>query len=1742
MTNNESAKLNDSPAFIPEKTITYNESIVNTTTNGDQVNAYSIGLKDGGWVVAWQSNDGSNDGIYAQLYSSNGLAIGSEFRVNYQASDTQSDVSLAALEDGGFIVTWQSLSKDSSYLQDGSAWSIHAQRYSTYGKAIGGEFVVNSYSYLTQSYPDVTALKDGGFVISWQSINQDGSGYGIYAQRYNQDGSKVGSEFRVNNVTSGDQVYPKITALEDGGFIIAWEVEQDNNIYFKRYYPNGSNDEVKVIEGDSNLYNPKITGLKDGGFVVTWYKYVSGNIYDAFAQRYSNSGQAVGSIFTVNTTTLAEQYNTSVAALKDGGFIISWTSYSKEAGSFSHNIYAQRYGSDGQKLGSEFKVNSYNTSRQDLSSVAALEDGGFVISWQSSDQDGSGYGIYSQRYFADGTKAGSNISTLDIDEDIASLAIAIGASDVDGDVLTYSLKENYLPQKGVVTFNQTDGSYIYTPNSNENGKDSFIILVEDGNGGTNELKVNVDISSKNDLPVLNLSSTTVEKNGSVVVDVLSSAFDADGDNLKIIATSNSLHGVVSIFIAEDGKQKIKYIPNSGYSGNDVFSYTVRDSNGGYVTKNMSVAVSGNNSPVFLESSLATTYVENLVSSGNHQDMSAVIGLKDGGYIVAWQSSDQDGSGYGVYAQRYNSIGGTVGSEFLVNTTTVNHQKLPAIAALQDGGFVVVWESYGGSSVGYTTYGQRYGIDGLKVGSEFKVNYDSSNGDFPFSSVAALSDGGFVVSWKISNQIYFRSYSSDGQPSSYKGINDELTVLGEYNPSIIGLKNGNFAVLCDSSPDSSSKNFFQIFSHDGQAITNATSINEGGQYIAATVLENGNFIATWQSYNDSGFMVYAKIYSADGQTILNQFQIDNSGYYYIEQSSPAITALKDGGFIVSWQESDSSSSGVYAQRYSDAGLKIGSKFRINTTTIDVQERPSIAALEDGGFIVTWQSYGSSYGIYSQRYNSDGSVVKTAYTASSTASSSKLVNEDNSFSETIAAVDNDGDILTYSLKENYLPSKGTVTFNQVNKTYTYTPYQNQNGNDSFVVLISDDKGGTAELSVSVVVNAINDAPIANLIVATTDEDASKVIDVLSQASDIDGDVLTILSVTQGVNGAATIFTDIDGKQKIKYNPNANYNGSDVITYTISDNKGGNVTKELVVNINSVNDAPTIQSQIISQIIKTTETLSYQIPSNLFSDIDGDTLTYSATLTDGSSLPSWLSFDGSKFSGTPTNSDIGVLAISLTATDPFGASVLQSFNIAVESINQNVSGTGGDDVIETGIGNDVISSGGGDDAIYAGDGNDNIYGDDGADIMEGEGGNDKLDGGSGNDIISGGEGDDEISGGDGNDIITGGSDKNNSNNIRNNYLANILSYSDNDLINGNAGNDEIYAGDGNDVVNGGSGDDKINGGAGNDDLTGGGGNDITHGDEGDDVIYGALGDDELYGDAGNDKIVGSDGNEKAYGGDGDDVILGNIGTDELHGGMGKDLINGNQNNDIIFGDVDDDTLDGNQGDDIVYGGDGADNIRGSNGRDKLFGDAGNDWMSGGADDDELHGGEGNDFLEGAVGNDLLFGGDGDDTICGNDGNDVIDGGAGNDIILGHYGSELIHGGNGDDNIEGNQDNDILHGDEGNDRIRGGIGDDTLIGGLGVDTLIGAVGRDVFVFENLDDSTSSASDLILDFIQGEDKINVSAFGFSEISKGLGSNVSGNGLEYHFEGNETIVKDIDSNFSFKLNGNINLNYDDFNF
>src|SRR6185369_12731177 len=152
----------------------------------------------------------------------------------------------------------------------------------------------------------------------------------------------------------------------------------------------------------------------------------------------------------------------------------------------------------------------------------------------------------------------------------------------------------------------------------------------------------------------------------------------------------------------------------------------------------------------------------------------------------------------------------------------------------------------------------------------------------------------------------------------------------------------------------------------------------------------------------------------------------------------------------------------------------------------------------------------------------------------------------------------------------PANGTLTLN-ADGSFDYAPTANFNGDDSFVYTASDGVATSAETTVTIHVQAVNDAPVTQSDSYSTDEDTTLVVDatgsVLANDSDVDGDTLTAALVTGPAHGTLTLNSD----GSFNYAPEANFNGSDSFVYQASDGTLTSSDTTVTITVNPLNDAP-------------------------------------------------------------------------------------------------------------------------------------------------------------------------------------------------------------------------------------------------------------------------------------------------------------------------------------------------------------------------------------------------------------------------------------------------------------------------------------------------------------------------------------------------------------------------------------------
>ena len=916
----------------------FGERQVNSFIDGEQLNATVASLSDGGYIVTWDSDlqDGNGDAIIAQRYDSNGGIVGPEFLVNTSVAGQQQDPSAAGLNTGGFVIAWSSNGG-----QDGSGTGVFAQRYNSDGTTAGTEFQVNTEFSSTQNDPQVTALTGGGFVISWTSNNSgsagDGSSRGVFAQLYDASGVAVGGEFRVNEQTDGAQDTSSISATSDGGFVVVWDSDTSGGA------GDGSNSGV-------------------------------------FGRRYDSSGVAQGGEFQVNTETNDEQYIADVAGLTGGGFVVTWRSNGAQDDAGS-GIFAQRFNAAGIAVDDEFRVNEGTSSNQREPAVIGLSDGGFVIAWaDDSGRDGSSTGVFAQQYNAMGNRidgefqvntefsGGQGLPGLAaLSNGAFVVAWQSGTSGTAGDGSgngifhrIYGDPADFITQ-GVPIVEGINANVTFAENAVNAAPqlldaDQAIAITDVDSTDFDTGTLLVSRISTVPVPLLDQFNSPDELTQDQIgirnvgtgvgeISVTGATVFYEGTSIGTIVADGADGGALEVqFNANSTPTAVEaLLENLTYANvsDDPLAerrYRLQLSDGDGATSEPVVITINVTEEQDGAEKVGTERIVNSFTD-NAQDGASIAVLTNGGYVIAWESDLQDSSIDGIFAQRFDANGVLVGPEFQINDTIVGDQDDVQLTGLTGGGFVAVWRDASGTDgSGSGIFAKRFDNDGNALGGEFQVNSEFSSAQNE-PHVAALNNGGFVVTWTSNNS----GTAGDG---SLDGI-----FLQRFNA--LGVPQGIET-----------------------QVNTETASNQRGSSVAATT---DGFVVTWYSATsgtagdgDSNG-VFAQRYDTNGVAQGGEFQVNTETTN--AQDIPVVAGLTGGGFVIAWESSgaqDGSGTGIYAQRYDAAGNAVDDEFRVHEFTTGEQLDPQVVALANGGFVVAWYD-GWNGEVRGQQYAADGNRI-------------------------------------------------------------------------------------------------------------------------------------------------------------------------------------------------------------------------------------------------------------------------------------------------------------------------------------------------------------------------------------------------------------------------------------------------------------------------------------------------------------------------------------------------------------------------------------------------------------------------------------------------------------------------------------------------------------------------------------------------------------------------------------------------
>ncbi len=710
---------------------------------------------------------------------------------------------------------------------------------------------------------------------------------------------------------------------------------------------------------------------------------------------------------------------------------------------------------------------------------------------------------------------------------------------VDPDSHTMSVTA--APLHGTVNLNAATGEYTYTPAENYNGMDSFTVTVVDEHAAEVVKTVEITVNPVNDPPEAENDSSSVSEDHSVVIDVLGNDDDIDltreGDDLTIKSVDNVDNATVEI--AADGKT-LTFIPAADWFGEESFTYTVTDRNNATDTATVTVTVNPVNDPPHI-SDVGNQTIQEDTSTGALTFTVTDVDNNDADLVVTAATSN------GTVIPLSSIVFGGSGTNRTVTITPVGNKN--------------TWDRIGGA-------------------------------DQPVTITLTVSDGSLTDSDSFLVSV---TPKNDGPIAR----NDMATVVEDNSITISVLAN-------DSDVD---------ISNEGDELT-ITKV-EGYNHADVQITGGGKTLSFTPELNwtDPVEFTYT-ISDSSGATDTATVHVDITAV----NDAPTISDILDqiidedtstGAISFTINDVDTSlSSLAFTVTFSDesvvpnANIVIAGSETTRTVTITPLENKN-----------TWnKTTASDDPITITIEISDGALldtdtflltVKPVNDAPRANNDSISIDEDDSATtvsvlanDTDVDISNEGDDLTIKSVSGAL--HGTINTATDKKTFTYKPDANWNGTENLSYTIVDNKGGESTAAVTIIVQAVNDDPVAQNDAASTQEDQSISILVLANDSDIDisqeGDSIQIKETSGVDHGTVTIARD---KQSLTFNPENDWSGTEVFTYTIIDENNGTDSASVTVTVSAVDDDPEAKDDTFTVL----EDSSTSVLDVLANDADAD-----------------------------------------------------------------------------------------------------------------------------------------------------------------------------------------------------------------------------------------------------------------------------------------------------------------------------------------------------------------------------------------------------------------------------------------------------------------------------------------------------------------------------------------------------------
>ncbi len=825
-------------------------------------------------------------------------------------------------------------------------------------------------------------------------------------------------------------------------------------------------------------------------------------------------------------------------------------------------------------------------------------------------------------------------------EDAAvTVAVRANDTDADGDTLTITTAT---AANGTVVIN-ADGTITYTPNANFNGTDTITYNISDGNGGTSTAIVTVTVTPQNDAPTAVPLPARANVDADVVsVPVAGNFTDLDGDTLSFTATGlptglsiNSATGLIQGTIAPSASQD---------APNGIFTVTVTasDGNGGTVSTTFSWTVT-NPPPVAVDD----------INIATPEDTSIVI-------PVLTNDSDPDGDNLTVTTASAGN--GTVTINPL--TGAITYTPNPDFNGVDTITYTIS-DGNGGTATATATVtvgavndapvstalSPQNNVDGAAVSLPVAASFsDVDNATLAFSAT------GLPAGLTIDPATGLISGTIDRNASQPNGGLYSVTVTAT---DAGGLTTSQTFVWTVTNPPPLAVNDTASTAEDVAVNINvrANDSDPDGDPLTITTASAGNGSVVIQP---DGTITYTPNANFNGTDTITYTISDGNGGTSTATVTVTVAPRNDPPVAVDDATSTNEDTPVTIPLLSNDSDLDGDPLTVTTAT-----SPDGTVVINANGTVTFTPNPNFNGVATINYTiSDGNggtdtaiatvIVRPVNDAPVAVGDTATTREDTPV--TINPLGNDtdvdGDPLTVT---SAVSPNGQVVVNP-DGTITFTPDPNFSGTTTVTYTISDGNGGTSTATVTLTVTEVNDPPVAVNDNVSTREDFPVTIPVLLNDSDADNDPLT---VTRAVAGNGTVVINPNGT--ITYTPNLDFNGVDIITYTITDGRGGFSTATVTIGVGTDNDAP-VSTPIANQTNVDNAPVSLTVAGN-FSDVDGDTLSFSAT-----GLPAGLAIDAVTgiISGTidreASQPGGGVYIVTVIVADGQGGQTTRSFTWTV------------------------------------------------------------------------------------------------------------------------------------------------------------------------------------------------------------------------------------------------------------------------------------------------------------------------------------------------------------------------------------------------------------------------------------------------------------------------------------------------